>query len=72
MDVKVTKSANEKLVEEIMLAGLTKVVNEGEFYFEDGKFKLSSDGQVYMDVVSHVAKDVYYVFGDRSIADMEG
>lgn len=72
MNIEVTESANEKLVSEIILAGLTKVVNEGEYYYEDGMFKLSSDGQVYMDIVSRVAKDAYTVFGDRSIADMEG
>ena len=72
MNVEVTKSANEKLVSEIILAGLTKVVDEGEYYYEDGTFKLSSDGQGYMDMVSLIAKDAYYVFSDRSIADMEG
>lgn len=72
MDVKVTKSANEKLVSKIMLAGLTKVVNEGEYYYEDGKFKLSQEAQTYMDTVCLVAKDAYTMFGDRSIADMEG
>ena len=72
MDVKVTKSVNEELVSKIILTGLTKVVNEGEYYYEDGVFKLSSDGQGYMDMVSHLAKDAYYVFSDRSITDMEG
>lgn len=72
MDVKVAKSANEKLVEEIMLAGLTKVINEGEFYFEDREFKLSREAQSYMDKICLIAKDVYTMFGDRSIADMEG
>lgn len=72
MDVKVTESVNEKLVSEIMLAGLTKVVNEGEYYYEDGKFKLSQEAQSYMDTICLIAKDAYTMFGDRLIADMEG
>lgn len=64
-------SKGDELVHEIILAGLTKVVDEGEFYFEDGKFELSSDGKSYMDAVSLVAKDVYDIFSDRSITDME-
>ena len=71
MDVKVTQSANEKLVSEIVLTGLTKVVNEGEYYYEDGKFKLSQEAQSYMDTVCLIAKDAYAVFGDTLIADME-
>lgn len=71
MDVKVAKSANEKLVAEIILAGLTKVINEGEYEFEDGKFKLSQDAQSYMNTVSLVAKDAYDIFSDRPIANMD-
>ena len=71
MNVEVTKTAGEKLVSEIILAGLTKVVNEGEYYYEDGKFKLSQEAQSYMDTICLIAKDVYAMFGDRSIADME-